>query len=650
MRIMIWVFLLLFLSNTYATEWDCTGASNTGTFQRSTDCTISVTVNVNDRTYYGGGVVVTNTLEIVGTVEDMNNLIVITAQSNQRHFYINGVNHKLILRYVQLSAGNGGGNLVWGGSILIGNNGGKLTIYFTILSNNKVKDANGGAISTDFDQTKNAMINIYNSTIEDNGGGYGGGCIYVRLGTINIVDSIIRRCQAQDGNGGCIAVGSSTMNIVNSVINNCRAISSPARGNGGGLSIENDAKVTIRETSFIGNYAAAKGDDIYVAGSATISIINTLFDEKNSGASIYEVGALATWHTCHSNPCTEAPFTSSCAAVDATRQHLGVYCHCNNCIKCPRGSIQIITGQIIKCKFCPANYYTKDGLECKPCTGGLTSPPGSPKCYDIDNMLQNVRSLGEQQGGIIKAVALSNAKSEEVKQKANGLVAKLSLDWATQDVINEAQRLRNQLATLPEYNVKHHCEQEKQRLAYGVLRTGVIVPTDAEIDDKYCLNENRDRLISSFCNFRPRFIKLLEEKLYPRLPSIPKYTGRDLWPNICCRKDNFQHLKTCNDPSGKVPRSHIVPFALAQGGNITVDNLYGEIVDVLKKDGYLQAGMNKAVEGIKDGDKLQQKVNNLFETTLLCGPREFGLPTNEAIRLCELFYPYEHMLATYYNE
>ena len=255
-------------------------------------------------------------------------------------------------------------------------------------------------------------------------------------------------------------------------------------------------------------------------------------------------------------------------------------------------------------------------------------------------MLQNVRSLSDQQGGIIKAVALSNAKSNEVKQKANGLIAKLSLDWATQDVINEAQRLRNQLSSLPEYNVKHHCEQEKQRLAYGVLRTGIVVPTNAEIDDKYCLNENRDRLISSFCNFRPRFIKLLQEKLYPRLPSLPKYTGRDLWPNICCRKDNFQHLKTCNDPSGTVPRSHIVPFALAQGGNLTVGNLYGEIVDILKKDGYLQTGMNKAVNGIKDGDKLQQKVNNLFETTLLCGPREFGLPTNEGIRLCELFYPY----------
>ena len=65
--VMITLLLLLFTKHTHGTEWDCTGASNTGTFQRSTRCTISGTTTTN-----GGGVVVTNTLEIVGTVEDMN--------------------------------------------------------------------------------------------------------------------------------------------------------------------------------------------------------------------------------------------------------------------------------------------------------------------------------------------------------------------------------------------------------------------------------------------------------------------------------------------------------------------------------------------------------------------------------------------------
>ena len=110
--VMITMLLVLSTKNTHGrTEWDCTGTSNTGTFQRSTGCTISGTSTTN-----GGGVVVTNTLEIVGTVEDMNNLIVITAPSKQRHFYINGVNDKLVLRYLKLE---GGDVRRYGGSICI---------------------------------------------------------------------------------------------------------------------------------------------------------------------------------------------------------------------------------------------------------------------------------------------------------------------------------------------------------------------------------------------------------------------------------------------------------------------------------------------------------------------------------------------------
>ena len=115
--VMITMLLVLSTKNTHGrTEWGCTGASNAGTFQRSTGCTISGTSTSN-----GGGVVVTNTLEIVGTVEDMNNLIVITAPSKQRHFYINGVNDKLVLRYLKLEGGDvsnyGGSPDYYGGSM-----------------------------------------------------------------------------------------------------------------------------------------------------------------------------------------------------------------------------------------------------------------------------------------------------------------------------------------------------------------------------------------------------------------------------------------------------------------------------------------------------------------------------------------------------
>ena len=45
----------------------------------------------------------------------MDNLITITAATNQRHFYINDGNVKLILRYLKLT----GGDVSKGGSILI---------------------------------------------------------------------------------------------------------------------------------------------------------------------------------------------------------------------------------------------------------------------------------------------------------------------------------------------------------------------------------------------------------------------------------------------------------------------------------------------------------------------------------------------------
>jgi hypothetical protein len=666
--------MLLGLStqHTHGAEWGCTKNSANGTFTRSTPCTMDM-------------VVVVGTLEIIGDLKvnfTWENTVAIRASANNRHFVVEPLG-KLTLRKIKLVGGDvcshSDENNRYGGALL--NTGeinlyssmifenrakgggaicskGVLNIYNSYIQSNKGTDQGGGGIFT----TPGSTTNIFNTTIDSNFGQGGGGGIFVE-GNLLLQGSHIINNVAVLGGAGIMSVTKSVNNInitgTDIMYNRVTATSTSKRGGVGGgilvtVSPTNKLALTniVIHESLIGPNKARKGNEFATGGNVVTSLINVRFDHRNENNIFFHKAAtpLPTWKTCTDNLCTNYPFTGRCKQLDAENSKFGVYCPCVNCQACNPGEIRVIDTEIHSCTACPANTYTNDGIICERCTGNKVAPVGSTKCYDVEGLLQNVHSLSEQQGGIIKAIALSNAKSNEVKQKANGLIAKLSLNWATQDVINEAQRRRNQLLQLPEYNVKHHCEQEKQRLAYGVLRTGIIVPSDAEIDDKYCLNENRDRLISTFCNFRPRFIKLLQEKLYPTLPLLPKYTGRDLWPNICCRKDNFQHLKTCNDPSGTVPRSHIVPFALAQGGNITVDNLYGEIVDVLKKDGYLQQGMNKAVNGIRHGDKLKAKLNNLFETTLLCGPREFGLPTNEGIRLCELFYPYEHMLTTYYNE
>ena len=211
MHIMILVFLLLFLRNTYATEWDCTGASNTGTFQRSTGCTISGTTTTN-----GGGVVVTNMLEIVGTVEDMNNLIVIHAPSKQRHFYMYGANDKLVLRYLKLVGGDVRSYSKYpdnsGGSICIYTSGGTLLLYSSIIANNQANY--GGGISAVGDSSNIEKTNvIVNSSIitgnnADGGyggaGGNGGGCYIYNSNCILVRTEISRNTAGGGGGGGLV--------------------------------------------------------------------------------------------------------------------------------------------------------------------------------------------------------------------------------------------------------------------------------------------------------------------------------------------------------------------------------------------------------------------------------------------------------------
>ena len=88
----VWCCVLLVVY-VRAVEWDCSYGTNTGTFTLSSSCTMSGTgYNV-----MGGGVDVTNTLEIVGgnNNTDMNNLITINAATGKRHFYLNGLRHYL---------------------------------------------------------------------------------------------------------------------------------------------------------------------------------------------------------------------------------------------------------------------------------------------------------------------------------------------------------------------------------------------------------------------------------------------------------------------------------------------------------------------------------------------------------------------------
>ena len=92
----VFVIFMTSFGNVYSVEWDCASTTNTGTFTRSTNCTITGNNHV----------VVANTLDIVGSSTDMNNLTTITAATSKRHFYLNHANAKLILRYLKLVGGD----------------------------------------------------------------------------------------------------------------------------------------------------------------------------------------------------------------------------------------------------------------------------------------------------------------------------------------------------------------------------------------------------------------------------------------------------------------------------------------------------------------------------------------------------------------
>ena len=83
MYVMVSTIIFAIMEVANGVEWDCAASTNTGTFTRSSDCTISGTGNTNDQ---GGGVDVTGTLEIVGSSTDMDNLVRISLQARSATF------------------------------------------------------------------------------------------------------------------------------------------------------------------------------------------------------------------------------------------------------------------------------------------------------------------------------------------------------------------------------------------------------------------------------------------------------------------------------------------------------------------------------------------------------------------------------------
>ena len=141
-----------------ASEWDC--ASTSGTFERSTDCTMGDEVAVS------GDLTVTGKETVYSTL---------TAASGKRHFKITSGAHRVSLSWLKMTGGNVGGSN--GGSIHVKDVAAHLNISHCVFFNNRA-GGNGGAI---YASGGPATVFISDfSSFNQNHASSSGGAVYLR--------------------------------------------------------------------------------------------------------------------------------------------------------------------------------------------------------------------------------------------------------------------------------------------------------------------------------------------------------------------------------------------------------------------------------------------------------------------------------------
>ena len=134
-----------------ATEWNC--ASTSGTFDRSTDCTM------------GNEVAVSGDLTVTGKETVYSTL---TAASGKRHFKITSGAHRVSLKWLNLTGGKLWSNS--GGSIYVSNVAAHLNISHCVFFNNRAGFGGGAIFAND------GLPNLLFSSVlfESNTAGLGG--------------------------------------------------------------------------------------------------------------------------------------------------------------------------------------------------------------------------------------------------------------------------------------------------------------------------------------------------------------------------------------------------------------------------------------------------------------------------------------------
>jgi hypothetical protein len=283
------------------------------------------------------------------------------------------------------------------------------------------------------------------------------------------------------------------------------------------------------------------------------------------------------------------------------------------------------------CKRCNAGEYSeKDGHQCQKCAADYTSAPGSAQCQPSDTLE--------------KTLALLKTRLDKEKEINNEQVYRTARLHATQTIRQKYKELMERRAKTDGEIETNYCKEERE--AGTVVFPAIEVSEEIEnIDDTTCIDTNRDELLKAFCNvFRPKLDTLLISQ------GITK-KARAFFPNICCKERRGPNLENCTDPNNKIPREKIIPFALSQGGPYSRQNLYAEVNEALKWDGYLHQGMRDVLAELPRASALGERINVFFQEISMCGPRILQEPgVDGEISLCQLFVPYTHVLAQFHTE
>ena len=335
--------------------------------------------------------------------------------------------------------------------------------------------------------------------------------------------------------------------------------------------------------------------------------------KKKDGAKYVQVSA-GSMHTC----ALTSDGSYECIGYDGqgrSNGHKPVYFD-----GCPAGLGN--DGRHTRCHTCNLDEFAKGGTgsECEKCPAGSHPNSGKDRCI-FPFIEEEIKRMKEEQNDVSDKNSRLWAK-EEIRMKYDDMMAK-----------REERDNKNETDI---------CKKEVDRDGVVVFPAIDVTNEIVKNEDTTCIDTNRDELLKAFCIFSSNLDDLF--KIQGR-----KETAKSFFPNICCQERRDTKLEVCEDPSGRIPRENIIPFAKSQGGELSRHNLYAEVSDALKKGGYLHKGMldvlKKFVPKSKANKHLQAQMNGFFNELSLCGPRVIDEPgTNGERQLCQLFVPYGHVL------